>query len=63
MRHGPHLGRGTFATHLIESGVPLNDVQSELGHASIQTTMKYVKKIRQLEDSAVFRLGYFRAVG
>lgn len=38
----PHTLRHSFATHLVESGNSLNEVQSVLGHKSPETSMIYV---------------------
>ena len=37
----PHKFRRTFATGLINKGVPIEQVKTLLGHTSIDTTMIY----------------------
>ncbi|MCF8022783.1 MAG: tyrosine-type recombinase/integrase [Clostridiales bacterium] len=39
----PHRLRHTFATELLQGGVPIDVVQEALGHASIKTTRTYAK--------------------
>lgn len=38
----PHRFRRTFATNLIDRGMPLQEVSKLMGHSNIATTMKYV---------------------
>jgi len=38
----PHTFRHSYATHLLEAGVPIRHVQQCLGHRSLVTTMVYL---------------------
>lgn len=40
----PHILRHSFAVHALESGVPLNEVQTALGHVSRSTTASYKRQ-------------------
>jgi integrase len=43
MRHlRPHDLRHSYATRLVEDGLPLTDVQALLGHKNLATTQRYV---------------------
>lgn len=49
----PHQLRHTFARAQVDSGIPLPDVQTKLGHSSLSTTQLYVQPSKeQLEASA-----------
>lgn len=47
----PHQLRDTFAVHLLQKGVPLEEVSKLLGHESIKTTEKhYAKWVKSRQD-------------
>lgn len=54
----PHSARATFATAADENGVPIQDIQTTLGHANISTTQPYVHSRKKHKDSAVFSVKY-----
>ena len=49
----PHALRHTLATRLVEEKTPLNIVQGILGHSSIETTRKYLRKNEDVEREAI----------
>jgi integrase/recombinase XerD len=55
-RISPHSLRHSYATHLIEAGVNLRDIQQILGHQSILTTTRYTHLTTHSSESAIERI-------
>ena len=46
-----HTLRHSFATHLLQSGVNIREVQSLLGHKNVETTMVYTHVLRNMSNA------------
>ncbi len=54
----PHDLRRTFASHAMQKGAKIEQIQHSLGHASIQTTERYLGIQQDFVDSPSDRLDY-----
>jgi integrase/recombinase XerD len=52
----PHSLRHSFATELLGSGVPLQDVQDAMGHADPRTTRRYDRSRHSLDRHATYKM-------
>lgn len=52
----PHRLRHSYGTHAINAGVPIRQVQRDLGHADVATTEAYVHDEHQAAHSAAHQL-------
>ena len=58
-RASPHWLRHTHATHALEAGAEIEEVQKNLGHCSVAITAIYTHASRKRRKSAVEKLMAF----
>jgi integrase len=58
-----HSLRKSFCTNLLEGGVAPHAVQQIMGHASLETTIKYYSKVRRDQIAAASRVAELSVTG
>lgn len=49
-RCSPHSFRHAYATHQLEAGMPLHQLQHQLGHSNVKTTSRYLHWLPELSN-------------
>lgn len=55
-RISPHVLRHTYATLALDAGLPLRDLQTDLGHRDPRTTRRYDRSRERLDRSGAYRV-------